>query len=63
MQLDTVVNYVGFGQFVKMLGNSSYVDVDNFEGSYVDIFDETFDKQHFDEVHFIQEMASLNQPG
>ena len=35
VQFDTVVNYMGFGQFVKMLGNSSYVD--------------HFDELHFDE--------------
>ena len=40
VQFDTVVNYMGCGQFVKMLGNSSYVDVDHF------------DELHFDELHF-----------
>ena len=53
-----MVNCVGCGQFVKMLDNSSYVD--NLDSSYVDIFDEAFDKQHFDQLHFNQQQQHFD---
>ena len=48
MQFDTVVNYMGS----KILGNSSYVDVDHFEELHFD--EQHFDDQHFNKLHFNQ---------
>ena len=50
VQFDTVVNYMGCGQFVKMLVNSSYVDVVHFDKLHFDKpFDERIYELHFDE--------------
>ena len=56
VQFDTVVNYMGCGQFVKMLVNSSYVDVDHFDKLH---FDEPFDERIY-ELHFDKRIYELH---
>ena len=66
MQFDTVVNYyMKCGQkcFVKVLGNSSYMDLDHsdlqlFDDQHFD--DQHFDNQHFDGLHFNQHFFDVN---